>query len=91
MQVLGGVVVMMKVNLHFTVSCAAELGQGIHVFGLIFIDRKKERVPRWPTVVIPEVAEEHRVFFHPAGNPLARHVGLRFSPAWLVVISDTEQ
>ena len=57
-QVLGGVAVVVEVDLDLAVPGAAEPGQGVEVLGLVLVDRVEERVPRRAAVAVAEPAEE---------------------------------
>ena len=65
-EVVGGVVVVVQVDLDLAEAGAAEVGQGVEVFRLVLLDGVEERVARRPAVGVAEAAELPRVVADPA-------------------------
>src|SRR5262249_1483902 len=76
-HVVGGVVVVVQVNFDSAETLAAQFGQAVQVFGLVFLDGEEERMSRRPAVTVAETAKLTRIFFHPmfGAAPAAARAG----------------
>ena len=71
-QILGGVAIVVQVDLDLAISLATEGGQGIQVVGIIGFDRIEKRMPRWPSIAVAKFAEVFGIGMNPTLNARAR-------------------
>jgi hypothetical protein len=69
-QILGGVIVMMQMQLNFTQTVACEVGEHVEKLGVVLFAREEEAVPWVVPVCIAVVLCERRVAGSPCFDPI---------------------
>jgi hypothetical protein len=90
-QVVGGVVVVMQVDLDLAEALAAQVRQRVEVFGLVLLGGIEEGMAGRPAVAVAEDAELPRITFDPAA-----HAGPAPFRRWavllgLIVVGDAQK
>ncbi len=89
-HVLGGVVIVMEMNLYFAKSFATETCQRIDMQWLVLIDRIEKRMTRRKPVTISKLTKQLRVFHQPRCDTLVCNIKRGSSPGWLKMVCDTQ-
>src|SRR5690606_31806126 len=76
---IGGIVVVMQMNVEIAIPRLNQDAQSIDVFRSIFILRKKEGMPRRATARIPELIEPPRILSDPGFDAGQRGRGVCFA------------
>src|ERR1700722_654976 len=89
-QAFGGVLLVMQMHLDLAEPRPTQARQRVEIFLLVFLDRKKKRVARRPTVAVAEVPELFRILLDPGGDPPASSLKVRLARLGFKVIGDAK-
>ena len=90
-EVLGGVVVVVQMDLDLTVARAAEPGQGVEVLGIVLLDGVEERVARRPSIAVAKLLEPLGIMADPFLDAHPSDFLVDISRLGLEVVGDADQ